>query len=766
MKKLSFVLGVMVLGGLFYLMSNQLWVGKSDLSSIDNSPVEWPHYGRDGGHQRFSPLTQIKAVNLSRLKKAWVHYHGDFSDGTLKSDIDKNEHLTPSAAEAAPLYLRYLKDEQEVGFIYYVTPFNRVLKLDPVNGKEVASYDPEVVKMDLNVEPQHQKFYFMLLSRGIESYRPKSEGAIEEAKKESNCKGLRLFLATLDARLIALDADTLLPCVGFGEDGIITVNKSPSGEMVTYMFTSPPAVIGDTVVLGSRVADNLKAKEESGVVRAYDTITGEKLWEWDPIPEDLRTKSGAANVWSFISVDPKNNLIFLPTSSPSPDYYGGLRPENNEWANSIVAIKVSPNYEDGKNRKRYSIQWSHQLVHHDLWDYDLPAAPILSTLSQSDGSSLDIVTVLTKMGFIFVFNRIDGTPLTKIKEVKTGAGSKKIENLMARGEKMSESQPFPPERYQLLTTKLQKKDYESILGSLGFLRFDSWAKETCVEQFKKYQYQGIFTPPTLRTEASLGSMIYPGYMGGMNWTGGTLIGETLIVPVNNIPTWLSLIDKDPAGKTSKADAVAVKPMEGVGYSAQRSIFKDFMGDKKLGPCSPGPFAQLVAIRLSQECLETAKPDTTYERVTDLLENDSCILWKKPLGWAVPGPKAALLSSEVGSPIIGGGIATKSNLYFIASTNDKFLRALDTNTGKQLWMAKLEFPGIASPITFEHIDKNQYVVIGAGGHAKMNKNDSNKDKMDQVLGDAVIAFRLCNEGICPTIPVYGTRKRLFNPNLPE
>src|SRR5579862_3272237 len=358
----------------------------------DPKAREWPAYGNDPGGMRYSPLTQIDRSTVSQLKIAWTFHTGDISDGS--------GNRKRSGFETTPIFVD--------GTLYLTTPFNRVIALDPATGKQRWAYDPQI--------DQSLDYGDGLINRGVATWLDSSP-ATEPCHR-------RIFEATLDARLIALDAATGQPCTGFGDKGQVSLRDIPGyntrnlGESHRgwYHMTSPPTVIDDLVIVGSAIDDNVRADMPLGVVRAFDARTGVLRWSWDPIPrnppadaEKLQPPkswlTGAANAWSIMTVDPGRDLVFVPTGSASPDYYGGLRPGDNKWANSVVALHA----------KTGKIAWGFQLVHHDLWDYDTAAPPLLATIPHN-GKPTPVVIQGNKTGFLYVLNRDTGLPVFPVEE--------------------------------------------------------------------------------------------------------------------------------------------------------------------------------------------------------------------------------------------------------------------------------------------------------------------------------------------------------------
>ena len=362
---------------------------------------DWPVYGHDPGGQRFSSLAAINRENVQSLQVAWTFRTGD---------AYQPKYGRPTAFEATPLYVDSV--------LYLATPPGRAIALDPVNGREIWSYDGKVPK---------DAGYGDYATRGVSYWKPASDKA-------------RIFLATIDARLIALDAATGKPIANFGDNGIVNLRNGlriPASHFSDYEETSPPAIVGNTIVVGSGIADNRAVSQPSGEVRGFDAVTGKPKWTWDPIPQDPKTigadtwkngsaqRTGAANAWSIIATDPERNLVFIPTGSPSPDFYGGERLGNNLFANSIVALRADTG----------QLVWHFQTVHHDLWDYDVASPPVLINVHRN-GRTIAAVAVGSKNGNFFILNRETGEPIFGVEE-------RPVPKTDVPGEVSSPTQPFP-----------------------------------------------------------------------------------------------------------------------------------------------------------------------------------------------------------------------------------------------------------------------------------------------------------------------------------
>ena len=550
--------------------------------------------------------------------------------------------------------------------MYVTTPFNRVVALDPETGTERWSFDP---KIDL-----HAPYSEGLINRGVALWT-------DRGKTEGGACRRRIFLATIDARLFALDAATGVPCTDFGVGGQIDLTRGVANiiRRGEYEETSAPAIAGDLVVVGSSIADNDRVDSPSGVVRAFDARSGELRWAWDPIPESI-APTGAGNAWSTISVDAARDLVFVPTTSPSPDYHGLKRPGNNQWADSVVALSV----------KTGRLVWGFQLVHHDLWDYDTAAQPVLATLRRS-GADVPIVIAGNKTGNLFALERETGKPVFDIEE-------RPVPSSDAEGEEASPTQPFPLAPPALAPQRLSAGD------AWGLTQED---RDACRSVMEGLRSEGIFTPPSVQ-----GTIAYPGNLGGMNWSSGAFDPQRQIFVTNvvNLPMEVHLIPRERYDETERSARMGqfraeVSPQHGTPYGMSRRALLSPHGL----PCNPPPWGSLVAVDLA----------------------DGTIRWTTPLGTTADIVKdpAGIVS---GTPNLGGPIITAGGLVFIASAMDNYLRAFDVETGSELWKGRLPAGGQAMPMTYRlRRGGKQFVVIAAGGHGKLGTK----------LGDSVVAFAL-------------------------
>jgi len=617
----------------------------------------WAHYGRDAGGSRYSPLDQIDESNLGRLEITW-----QFRTGELGQDAQGGGKLT---FEATPVLWG--------GKLYFSTGFGAAFAVSATTGAEVWKFDSEV--------PRDMGFA-EVTSRGVTVWEdPIREGG-------SACKA-RVYLGNIVGQLFALDAESGERCLDFGDQGMVDLHRDARPrEVGQYAITSPPAIAGDRLIVGSAIGDNSAVGLERGIVRALDARTGETLWSWDPIPIDSDdpaydtwesgvNKTGAANAWAPISVDVKNGLVFVPTGSPSPDFYGGQRIGDGAYANSIVALSVDTG----------EVVWYRQLVHHDVWDYDLPAQPLLVELKK-DGRQFSAVVQTTKMGMVFVFDRLTGEAIFPIEERPVPQGG-------VEGERLSPTQPF--------STLPALVSHDAVTGedAYGLLYFD---KRGCRKKLAAFRSEGIYTPPSLE-----GTLMNPGYAGGSNWGGLAWDPDTqtVVATVMELPMWVRLTERDVAQKLIDAgefDWEGYTAMEGTPYVLNRGLVFSAIGV----PCTRPPWGKLVAMDLGR----------------------GEIVWERPIGTIEDIAPALVPNLELGTPVIGGAIVTGSGLVFVAATADDYLRAFELQTGAELWKGRLPAGGQATPMTYE-IDNRQFVVIAAGGHGGL----------DTTRGDYVVAFAL-------------------------
>jgi quinoprotein glucose dehydrogenase len=619
---------------------------------------DWSFYGGDAGGTRWSALDQIDRSNVGRLEEAWRIRTGDLDVVPLPP-----AHM---AFQATPILVD--------GLLVLPTPLGRVLALDPETGAERWRFDASVESREL---PE-------FTARGVASWSD------SRAKAGAACRR-RIFAATIESRLFAIDAATGRVCADFGSRGEVDLREGIESQGWEYQISSPPTLVGDLVIVGSAIADNRRVSMPKGIVRAYDARSGALRWVWDPIPRsasdpahaqwrsDQAARVGAANAWSILSADPARDLVFVPTSSPSPDYYGGERLGSNRYANSVVALRAS----SGR------VVWSFQTVHHDLWDYDVPAQPVLTHLRR-DGADVPVVVQATKMGFLFVLHRETGEPMFPVEERAVPASD-------VPGEQAWPTQPFPTLPPPLAAQSLSPEQAWGLTP---------WDRGRCRERLARLRNEGLFTPPSLR-----GSVSLPGNAGGSNW-GSVAIDPTRRVVFANV--------------TNLAFEMRLIPR--AEFESAKAVGRGLLGLREFAPQADTPYAMVREPILSPLMLPCTPPPWGSFAAVSL--DEGRILWKVPLG-SVPDRLLVPLPVTIGLPNLGGPIATAGGLAFIAAAMDGVLRAFDVETGAVLWSARLPAGGNATPMTYQGASGRQFLLIAAGGHGKLGTRP----------GDWVIAYAL-------------------------
>jgi quinoprotein glucose dehydrogenase len=629
----------------------------SGASTGASADAGWPTYGGDPGGTRYSPLTQISPVNVRGLQVAWTFRTGELGKGVTD--------WTRSAFEATPI----LYD----GTLYFTTPSTNVVAVDAATGRLRWRHDSH---------NNNELHYSDGVSRGVSLWVDATKPA------GADCRA-RIYAATLDGRLLALDTATGKSCDDFGEHGAIDLRQGvrygedANSGWQNYLVTSPPAVVDDKIIVGSSIGDNRAVAVELGTVRAFDARTGRLLWSWDPIPRDPSNPvykewsaagarlTGAANAWAPLSVDSTRHLVFVPTSSPSPDFFGGERPGDDRWADSVAALDV----DTGK------LVWGRQLVHHNLWDYDVASQPTLVELTH-DGRRVPAVIQATKMGFLYTLNRETGDPIFPIVE-------KPVPQDAEPGETPSPTQPYP-----VAPPALVPQGPVTPADAWGVAWFDT---RTCRNRIAADRSEGIFQPPSTKE-----SIYAPGFAGGANWGGIAFDPHRQLAIVNtmNLPFLMALVPRDQVAaeiRDPKYRGWEFGMQLGTPYAMRRRTFMSGLGI----PCIKPPWGTLAAV--------------------DMVHGT--IKWQVPLG------VAPLVHLNIGMPGLGGPIVTASGLVFIAASVDDRFRAFDIATGRVLWQAKLPAGGQATPMTYS-VQGRQYVVIAAGGY-----------KDASTRGDYVIAYAL-------------------------
>ena len=601
---------------------------RSQINTV-NTQTDWPSYGNTVKGTRYSPLDQINVTNASDLELAWTYRTG--AGGAFK---------------ATPLMVGNL--------LYVCTGGNRVVAVDAENGALVWQFDPLI-------DPEHlaQARYFTTGCRGV-SYYAAPEGY------EGECPE-RILTNTTDARLIAIDAVSGERCLFFGDQGEVNLTIGMGNDpRIANFQTSPPGIVSGNVVVGGWVIDNRSVGPPSGVVRAFNAITGEFVWAWDmgrpgitsePLRGEVYTR-GTPNVWSLFSVDEELGLIYAPTGNETPDYFGGYRMDvSDEYASSIVAIEGATG----------NVRWSYQTVHHDIWDYDVPSQPTLIDLPNEQGEKVKAVLQPTKRGEIFVLNRETGEPLFDIQELPVPQTGGVPEDYVAS------TQPFtmdlPVWRMQLDETKMW-----------GLTPLDQlW----CRIEYRKMRYEGHFTVPGIGT-----ILQNPGATGGFNWGSVSVDEANNLMVVNPLymANQLTLIPRDqlPEG--------VVGSQLGTPYSHNT---QRFMSPLHV-PCMQPPYGTLGVVDL-----ETKE-----------------LLWQKPIGTAKhTGPTffgtlnlPTKLPLTVGTPQTGGTVTTAGGIIFSAGAFDNTVRATNLMNGEELWNHAIPFTAQGTPMTYLSPQGNQTLIV--------------------------------------------------------
>ncbi|MGB0618403.1 MAG: pyrroloquinoline quinone-dependent dehydrogenase [Myxococcota bacterium] len=630
-----------------------LALGCGDDGPIDFAgPVDgWSHVGGSLGGSRFSENAQIDRGNVARLEEVWRFESGDVTPTT-------SLQVTPILAE----------DQ-----LVFCTPRNQVIALDAEAGTERWRFDAEPA-LDGIYNP---------LCRGV------AQGRVEVAEGEA-CSA-RIYLGTLDARLIALDAETGAPCRDFGKGGTVDllhgIGETRAGE---YYMTSPPTVVAGHVVTGAWVTDGQRVDAPGGVIRGWDAKTGALAWAFDPVPESMDPVTaedvaagatytrGTANAWSMLSGDEELGRVYVPMGNAAPDHYGGERHGLGRYASAVVALDA----------RTGEVQWDFKTVYHDVWDYDVASQPVLYTHPGGpNGEDFPALAQATKMGHVFLLDRRTGEPIFPVEMIDTPQGG-------VTGEVIAARQPVPTKPAPLHPHALPDEDV------WGLTPID---RAQCRELIAGLRNDGIFTPPSAE-----GSVVYPGLGGGVNW-GSLSVDETrgrLVVNSMQNPFIVQVVPREGVENLEGTDLVGAQPQEGTPYVTLRAPLLSDWGY----PCTPPPWGKLTSIDLETGDVE----------------------WQRPLGNLRELAPAFGRFFEWGTPAQGGPIQTAGGLVFIGATLDRTFRAFDAETGEMLWDALLPTSANATPMTYRiGPEGRQYVVIAAGGHFPLGSPSD----------DALIAYAL-------------------------
>jgi quinoprotein glucose dehydrogenase len=603
---------------------------------------DWYTFNGDLMDQKYAEADQITPQNVGKLQKVWEVHTGDVSDGSGNVPV--------SDWSATPLFVN--------DTVYVGTPFYRIFAIAPDTGKVKWTFDTHAA-LKAPTQPD-------MKSRGVAYWQSATPQAGQACQKI-------VYLGTMEAKLYAVDADTGKPCEGFADHGMLDINQwNTVNAKWPLSILQPPTVYKDTLYLGWAGKDWADAQAPPGTVFAIDARTGKLKWTFDALPSGLAKKTGTSNVWASMSIDPVHNIVYLPVSSPSPNFYGGNRKEDLPYATSVTALDA----DSGK------VLWSRQIVHHDIWDYDTNAAPTLVDLHK-DGKAIPALVQSSKMGFFFVLNRLTGEPIYPIEERPVPASD-------AHGEQAAPTQPYPVKPEPSVPDRFPGISKLADIASFG----------ECSRTLASLRYDGRYTPPSVK-----GSLAFPSTAGGVEWGGGAVDPRSGVYVVNSsaVAQIYRLVPRDEYDRvTANGTPDGYYPQTGAPYGFYLHNFVNRWGM----PCWNPPYGTLSAYDL----------DTGN------------LLWREPFGevqkWGFYMP------DSWGSVTIGGPLITRSGLVFIGGSMDARVRAIDLKTGKVLWKALVDAPAVANPGTYVYKGR-QYVVFVAGGNAILKPQVS-----DQVVAYAL------------------------------
>jgi len=665
------LLQLVILGGAWFAVRDLAPSARGDATEVAGAADGiWPNYGGDWKGDHFSPLGQITPANAARLEHAWTYRVGGLDD------LGTNSRFT-----ATPLAI----DDT----LYLCDPRNIIVALDATTGKQRWRHDPKVLASKA----------FSVVCRGVAHHRSADAG---------QCAS-RILEATLDARLIAVDARDGTPCAGFGTAGAVDLRQGVQTRFDGYYYvTSAPTIIGDLAVLGGYVIDNQRVDAPHSVIRAYDVRSGALRWVWDagappgkpPGKPGEMFSAGNPNAWTAFSADPALGLVYVPTGNSSPDFFGGLRtPAAERYGTSIVALDAASG----------TVRWSFQTVHHDLWDYDMPAQPALVDLG-SGAAAVPALVATGKTGEVFLLDRRDGRPIAPVEE-------RAVPRSTVSGERIAPTQPYSIGMPSFAPPRVEER------ALWGATPIDMLL---CRLRFRELHYEGAYTPPSVKPW-----LVSPGTFGAINW-GGVAIDRTrglLVVNSSSMPFVGQLVPRaeadaqgaapfDPESKRpirpAKGQPMPPMAMQGTPFGLRLMPFLSPIGF----PCAAPPWGEIAAIDLKSRTLAWRRPFGTTKGLA-------------PFGLALP----------TGIFNLGGAVTTAGGVTFIGAATDGYLRAIETATGAELWRSPLPAGGQATPISYSARDGRQMVVIVAGGHGSLRTP----------RGDYVVAYSLPRTQIRKTTP---------------
>jgi quinoprotein glucose dehydrogenase len=620
----------------------------------DIGPGEWHAYGRTYFGQRYSPLAQITPENVDELEPAWTYRTGDVK---LPQDVNETTYqVTPLKVDDS---------------LYVCTPHSWAIAIDAATGDERWRYDPNA---GLEPDRQHQT------CRGVTYWR-------DEAREAGTPCAERIYLPTADARLLALDAADGALCTDFAEGGTLHLERGmPYNPAGFYYSTSPPVAIDGKLIIGGAVNDNYSIQSPSGVIRAYDIDTGELLWNWDSgNPEETEPidieggetyTANSPNSWSVFSADESLGMVYVPMGNAVPDQLGMGRSEAVEtYASSVTALDIDTG----------QVEWVFQTVHHDLWDMDVPAQPVLVDLTGPEGDTVPAIVAPTKQGDIYVLDRRTGEPFLPVTEEPAPGGA------------IPEDFTAPTQPTSALTFKPEPLEGRDMWGVSPLDQL------VCRIQLARLNYDGRYTPPSIE-----GTIVYPGNFGTFNW------GSIAVDPVRQVmfgmPTYLGFVSRlipeeelPPLDPEARGSEHGVNRNEGAPYGVDLHPFLSPLGL----PCQAPPWGYVAGADLRTGDIAYMHKNGTVRDMTPL-----------PLPF------------ELGVPGIAGPIITAGGVVFLGATVDNYLRGYDLTTGEQIWRVRLPAGGQSTPMTYE-LGGRQYLVMVAGGHGSVGTEP----------GDYILAWTL-------------------------
>lgn len=647
--------------------------------------TDWPAYGGTGAARRYSPLTQINAGNVAQLRQVWLTHTGDM----------------PRTQAAAAQYGAETTPLKVGNMLFLCSAKNVMIALDAASGKEKWRFDPKV---------RDEWIPYTAACRGVSYY------VVPTAKAGTLC-ARRLIEGTLDARLIAVDAETGRPCSDFGDNGQVDA-KAGMGKVFPGLVSinSPPVIIRGIAVTGHQTLDGQQRWEPSGVIQGFDAVTGKLRFAWDMMHPDWNGyppagqywSRGTPNMWTIASGDEKLGLVYLPMGNSTVDYWSSMRsPVENSFGTSIVALDVTT----GKPR------WTFQAVKNDVWDYDFGSQP---TLIDYKGKAALLVS--SKQGDMYVLDRVTGRPLTPIGTIRVPGGGVEPE------------QRAPTQIVSLWQTLRKAPLTESDMWGMSPID-----QMVCRINFRRASYKGFFTPP----ETDRHSIEYPGYNGGTDW-GSVAVDPTrgiIVANYNDMPNYVRLVPRSEANrkgwytreqKAAMAQA-SLKTEKGGNAGRSDKPHAEGAGD----PQAETPYA--IDVNAGWQMPFTGmlckQPPYGGIRAIDIATGKT--LWDRPFGSARKNGPFGIpshLPLTIGTPNNGGAVVTAGGIIFIAAATDDLFKAIDLKTGKILWQQALPAGGQATPMVYEQ-DGREYVVLMTGGHHFMKTP----------IGDQVIAWALPAKG---------------------